>query len=66
MKLDLRSIAETLAEHGYHAANKLRDAELTIQLDSDSNYKIVTKKIRQVQSELLKLGESEFDMFDLE
>jgi hypothetical protein len=55
---------QSFEQHGYHAAQKLRDAELTIQLNADEEYKKITKQIRHIRYELRKLGEATFGYFD--
>ena len=49
-------------ELDYNQRNKLRQAELTLQLSEDAGYQDIHKRIGELEAEQIELGDDELDM----
>lgn len=54
---------EDFDKYVYNQREKLRQAELTLRLSEDAEYKDLRNRIRGLEAEQVELGEDEFDTF---
>ena len=52
---------EDYDKYVYNQREKLRQAELTLKLSEDAEYKDIHNRIRELEAEQVELGENEFD-----